>query len=133
MNKPDYLEKLIDLASKAAGNASKLAENLEVSRQTVSDWKHGRKPCPAGDVALMAEIAGMEPTVWTCRAVAAQYEGTEKGKRLREALKKALVATGAALVSSGAQATAAAVGKAGKAAKLLYTMYKHLISSRPFR
>jgi len=109
MHKPEnnFLIELIDLASKEAGNDNKLAKRLEVGRSAVSDWRHGRKPCPAGDVALMAEIAGMEPTVWTCRAVAAQYEGTEKGKRLREALKKALVATGAAAVSCSATASEA--------------------------
>jgi len=130
--KPDYLDQLIELASKAAGSDYKLAKMLEVNRSSVSQWRSGKKPCPAGDVALMAEIAGLEPVDWTARAVAAQYEGSEKGKRLREALKKALAATGVALVSSGAQA-AAAVGKAGKAVNLLYTMYKHLISPRPFR
>lgn len=118
----DFLIELIERASDAAGNDNKLAQRLEVGRSAVSDWKHGRKTCPAGDVALMAEIAGLDPTDWTCRAVAAQYGDTEKGKRLRNALKKALVATGAAVVSSGAMA-AETLGRVANRLVLLYTMY----------
>lgn len=80
----------------------------------------------------MAEIAGLEPVDWTARAVAAQYGETEKGKRIRNALKKALPAIGAALVSSGAQA-AGALGAAGEMMRLLHTMYKQLLSARAYQ
>jgi DNA-binding transcriptional regulator YdaS (Cro superfamily) len=104
MSKPDYLDQLISEASTAAGSDYKLAQMLEVPRQNLSAWKHGRKACPVSDVALMAEIAGLKPEEWMARAVVAQYEGTSKGDKLFRALGKALVATGAAVVSSGASA-----------------------------
>ena len=122
MSKPDYLDQLIERASAAAGSDYKLAQMLDTNRSAVSMWKAGKRPCPAGDVALMAEIAGLEPTEWVCRAVAAQYGDTEKGKRLRDALKKALVATGAGLASSGAMA-AGVLGGLVERLDLLYTMY----------
>jgi len=102
--KPEYLDELIDRASKAAGNDSQLAKRLEVNRQTVSNWRHGERPCPAADQALMAHIAGMNAEEWGARALIAQHEGTEKGELLKQVLKKALAATGAALGSFGASA-----------------------------
>lgn len=102
--KPDYLDQLIEKASTAAGSDYKLAALLEVPRQNLSAWKHGRKTCPVGDVALMAEIAGLKPEEWIARAVVKQYEGTSKGDKLFRALGKALAVTGAAIASSGASA-----------------------------
>jgi len=102
--KPEYLDQLIDRASKAAGSDYKLAQRLEVTRHNVSDWRHGRKTCPAADQALMAHIAGLEAEAWGNRALIAAYEGTPKGELLKQALKKALLATGAALAISGAHA-----------------------------
>lgn len=99
--KPDYLCQLIDEASKAAGSDYKLAQQIGTSRQAVSDWRKGRKTCPVGDQALMAAIAGLDAPAWTARAVVAQYEGSEKGEAIKQALKKALLATGAALVTVG--------------------------------
>jgi hypothetical protein len=103
-NKPDYLDQLIDKASKAAGNDNKLAQMLDVNRQAVSNWRHGKKTCPVGDVALMADIAGLAAEDWTNRAVIAAYAGTSKGEKIARALGKALVATGAVIVKSGANA-----------------------------
>jgi len=104
MTKPDYLDQLIDQAAKTAGNDSQLAKMLEVSRQSVNDWRRGRKPCPAADQALMASIAGLPAEVWAARALVAQHEGTSKGDKLYRALGKALLATGAAIGSAGASA-----------------------------
>lgn len=50
MTKPDYLDQLIDKASAAAGSDYELAQALETTRQSVSDWRHGRKACPVADV-----------------------------------------------------------------------------------
>ena len=105
-NKPIFLDELIDRASKAAGNDSELARQIGTRRQAVNDWKHGRLTCPAADVALMAHIAGLDAEAWGARALIAQHEGTEKGKLLQQALKKALLATGAALGSCGVNAQA---------------------------
>lgn len=102
--KPEYLDQLIDLASKAAGSDYKLAAELGVTRQNVSNWRHGKATCPAADVALMAELAGMDPEAWVSRAIMAQYEGTPKGVKLARALGKAVLATGAAIGSAGALA-----------------------------
>lgn len=102
--KPDYLDQLIEKASTAAGSDYKLAQLLEVPRQNLSAWKHGRKTCPIGDQVLMAELAGLKTEEWAARALVAQYEGTSKGDKLFRALGKALLASGAVLVSSGASA-----------------------------
>ena len=94
---------LIDLASKVAGSDSKLAKLIDAHQQHISQWRQGKKPCPPGDVALMAEIAGLDPDTWALRAVVAKYEGTAKGDKLKRVLK-ALAATGAAVLSSGVNA-----------------------------
>jgi len=101
---PEYLIELIDRASKNAGNDTRLAQELEVPKQTVSNWRHGRKPCPPADQALMANIAGLDAEAWGARALINQHAGTTKGAKLEAALKKALLVTGAAMLSSGAQA-----------------------------
>ncbi len=99
--KPDYLDQLICRASAVAGSDYKLAQQLGVTRQNVSNWRHGKQKCPAGDVALMADIAGLDAEAWTARAVIASYGDTSKGKKIAGALKKAFAATGAASVLSG--------------------------------
>jgi len=102
--KPEYLDQLISKASAAAGSDYKLAAELGVSRGNIGDWKAGRRACPAGDVALMAELAGLDAEAWLARATVAQYAGTAKGERLARVLGKALLVTGAALAGSGASA-----------------------------
>jgi hypothetical protein len=104
MSKPDYLDQLIDEASRAAGSDYKLAQMLETPRSAVSMWRAGTRTCPAGDQVLMASIAGLKTEEWAARALVAQYEGTSKGDKLFRALGKALVVSGAAIVSSGASA-----------------------------
>jgi transcriptional regulator with XRE-family HTH domain len=105
-NRPVFLDELINKASKAAGNDSRLAEQIGVNRQKVSQWRHGHQPCPPADVALMAHIAGLDAEAWTARAVICQHEGTEKGKLLQQALKKALLATGGVIGLCGQTAAA---------------------------
>lgn len=102
-----YLLELIERASKAAGSDAALARQLELSRSAISDWRKGRKPCPPADVALMASLAGLDAEAWGARAMIAQHEGTTKGAKLEEALKKALLATGAVMLSSSAHAAPA--------------------------
>lgn len=106
MQDHDKLLELIEEASKVVGSDYKLAQMLEVSRSAVSDWKHGRKPCPPADIALMASVAGLDASAWLVRATIEKYEGTAKGDMLYKALGKALLATGAAVASSGANAAA---------------------------
>lgn len=102
--KPDYLDQLMDQAKNAVGSDYRLAQTLEVSRQTVSDWRHGRKTCPIADQVLMAELSGLKTEEWAARALVAQYEGTSKGDKLFRALGKGLAVTGAVIASSGANA-----------------------------
>ena len=104
-SKPEYLDELIERASGKAGSDYKLAKMLDVPRQRVSNWRHGKQTCPVADVALMADIAGLDAQAWHARATVEQYAGTPKGDKLYRALGKALAATGAVLVSSGASAT----------------------------
>lgn len=120
MPKPDYLDQLINRASAAAGSDYKLAKALETTRQSISDWRHGRKTCPVADQTLMASIAGLDAQAWADRAIVQQYEGTSKGDKLYMALGKALLATGAVIGSSGANAQA--IYSTSK--NVLYTMYK---------
>jgi len=101
---PNYLIELINRAVIATGSDAELARQLEVSRSRIGDWRKGRTTCPPADVALMANLAGLDAEAWTARAVISQHEGTAKGVKLEAALKKAFVATGAALVSFGATA-----------------------------
>ena len=104
MSIPDYLPQLLDKAKEKAGSDYKIAKMLHTTPQTVSNWRHGRKTCPAADVALLAAVAGLDPAEWLSRAVLAQHEGTPKGEQLSKVLGKLLVATGAALATSGASA-----------------------------
>ena len=78
---------LIEKASKAAGSDNKLAQLIDAHQQHISKWRKGEKPCPPADVALMAEIAGLDAAEWTLRAIAAKHEGTAKGEKLMRALK----------------------------------------------
>jgi len=107
--KPNYLVELINRAAEKAGSDAKLARILEVSRSRISDWRNERTTCPPADVALMAELAGLDAEAWTARAVISQHEGTSKGAKLEAALKKAFVATGAALATFGVSAANDAV------------------------
>ena len=99
------LNNLIDMAKSIAGSDYKVAKLLNVSPQAVSNWRHGAKPCPAADIALIASIAGLNAEEWLIRATIQKHEGTEKGDRLMKVLGKALLATGATVASAGANAT----------------------------
>jgi hypothetical protein len=123
--KPEYLDELINRASKVAGSDAALARHLEQGRQAISNWRSGRTPCPPGDIALMAALAGLDAEAWNARAVISQYEGTTKGAKLEAALKKALLATGAVLLSGSVHA-AVAIDNVSQAGTLLNTMYKKL-------
>ena len=102
--KPEYLDELIDRATKATGSGKALAHELEVANTVISDWKSGRKTCSPEDQALMAELAGLDAEAWGARAMIAKHAGTSKGAKLEAALKKSFLATGAAVLSSGVHA-----------------------------
>jgi plasmid maintenance system antidote protein VapI len=104
MSNPDYLTQLIDYAKAKSGSDAKTAKSIGASITEISSWRNGHRTCSPETVALLAEVAGLEPEKWLVRAVLAKYEGTAKGDKLYKALGKALAVTGAALVSSGAHA-----------------------------
>lgn len=102
----ESLNILIDMASAIAGSDYKLAQRLGVGRQTVSNWRHGRKTATPADQALIAYVAGLDPVVTLARATVEQFEGKAKGDQLMRALGKALLATGGVMASAGASAAA---------------------------
>lgn len=103
MNRQD-VQTLLDKAKLASGSDYKTAHEIGVPPTNLSQWRRGKKHMPAADVALVAHIAGLDAVEWGSRAIAADHEGTAKGMKLQAALKKALVVTGAALATSGANA-----------------------------
>jgi transcriptional regulator with XRE-family HTH domain len=104
MSEKSDLEVLIDRASALAGSDGKLAAALGVSRQVVSDWRHGRRTATPEDQALLAAHADLDPILELARATVRKHEGTAKGDLLMKALGKALPAIGAGLASAGAHA-----------------------------
>lgn len=89
------LNLLIDKAASIAGSDNKLAMSLGISRQRLSNWRHGIAACVPADQALMAHVAGLDPVQVLARATVEAYEGKPKGDQLMRALGKALQATGA--------------------------------------
>ena len=94
---------LIDRASKAAGSDNKLAQLIDAHQPHIGQWRQGTRSCSPADAALMAELLGLNADEWALRAVVAKHEGTPKVDKLKRALK-ALAATGAVVLSSGASA-----------------------------
>jgi len=85
------LNELIARAVSIAGSAYKLAPQLDVTQQQISDWKHGRKKPSIeqlADLALAANVSVKEVLVQEAINRAA---GTPRGKRLQRALGKAHV------------------------------------------
>lgn len=128
----DSLNILIDKASAIAGSDYKLAQTLGVGRQVISNWRHGRKTATPEDQVLLAGVAGLDATPILARAIVEKHEGTAKGDRLMKVLGKALLATGGAIGSAGASASAIFLSPTlpGHAAEWavagLYTMYIRL-------
>lgn len=97
---------LIERALAVAGSQAELARLLKVAPPNITVWKKEEKPCPPEDQARLAAIAGIDPIQTLVRAHIEKHEGTEKGDQLARVLGKFLVATGAAVATSGASAAA---------------------------
>ena len=95
---------LIETALAVAGSQAELARLLKVAPPNITVWKKEEKPCPPEDQARLAAIAGIDPVQTLVRAHIEKHEGTEKGDQLARVLGKFLVATGAAVATSGASA-----------------------------
>lgn len=102
----NQIPELIDRALEKTGTVSALGKALGIPPAMVSMWKNGTKPCPPEDQARIAAIAGIDPIQTLVRAHIEKHEGTEKGDQLARVLGKFLVATGAAVATSGASAAA---------------------------
>ncbi len=100
----ESLNLLIDQAKAIAGSDYKLAKLSGHTPQQISDWRHGRKPCPPEDQVLIGAVAGLAPEPILARAIVEKHEGTAKGDRLMKVLGKASLLTGVALGSVGASA-----------------------------
>lgn len=88
---------LIEMAAKAAGGKSKLAQLLEKAPARVSEWLSGKGQPSDDDVMLMAELAGL-PQVNTLLSVKAE-SGSKYAARWRDALGKLTAAGIAATVT----------------------------------
>lgn len=104
MQQNEELNLLIDKAAVIVGSDYKLAQALGITRQTVSNWRHGHKPCSPAMRAIMASIAGLDAQAELTRATLESYEGSRVGDMLMRALGKPLRATGAAIASAGLSA-----------------------------
>ena len=93
---PEITKNLLDAAKAMTGSDYATAKKINVARTRISDWRNGRAKMPVADIVLVANVAGLDSVEWCSRAVAAEYEGTEKGAALSDALKKALAVTGEA-------------------------------------
>ena len=93
--------KLLDAAKAMSGSDNQTAKRIFSSRQRISDYRAGRYALTIADTVLLAHLAGMDGTEWGSRAIEAQHDGTEKGVALFNALKKALVPTGAEISTCG--------------------------------
>jgi len=92
---------LLDAAREKTGSDYKTAKALGVTPQRLSDWRHGRQAAQPEDHALLAALAGNNPTEALVRATLAKHADTPKGERLLSALGKLLHPTGAAVTLLG--------------------------------
>lgn len=101
MSNPEFICQLLDRAKAITGSDYATAAKIGASRHALSDWRADRRPMPPADVALIADLAGLDAVAWTARDIAEQHAGTAKGEALQRVLKKSLVATGVAISTFG--------------------------------
>ena len=80
------LNKLIDAAAANCGSSYKLAQTIHVPNGNLSAWRSGAKKVPVGDIALMAELAGLNVVDVTNQAILDRYVDTPKADLVRSAL-----------------------------------------------
>lgn len=91
------LGELIERAAKECGSKTALAQKLGVTPQRLNDWRTGFRQCPAEQVAIIADIAGLPAEEWLVRATLLNSKGKPYAERLHQALGKWLPRTGAAV------------------------------------
>lgn len=92
------LIELIDAAALIAGSDYKLAQQLGVSRQHVSNWRNGQKGCSIEYRALMASIANVDIDEVIHDALLEKHANTPLGERLLSALGNAARGVAATIV-----------------------------------
>ena len=97
MEKQQSLNELIDKAAAAVGSDYKLAKAMGLSRQRVSNWRHGQEKCGMLDRARLAGFAKEDALQELVRAALDETAGTLRGEQLEKVLGKLSQATGAAL------------------------------------
>lgn len=95
---------LIDKAATVCGSQSNLARELGIPPQHLSNMKNGIRKAQPSDIAAIGGIAGYDAAEMLARATVEDTEGTKKGAVLAKYLGKALLATGAAIATGGANA-----------------------------
>jgi len=96
----ERIKQLIDLASASVGGQNKLARNIGYSSAELSQWHTATRPCPIEAQALMAQVAGLEPSEVVAYAMIEKHADTPRGEKLASAMGKRLGAIGVA--ASGA-------------------------------
>lgn len=75
------LNSLIDKAASIYGSDNQLAIRLGITRQQISNWRHGQKAPGIEMQEKLAELAGVDPAVHML-AAAAEKTGSEKVMQL---------------------------------------------------
>lgn len=100
----EYEKSLIDKAAKACGGDKELAQRLGTSRPNISLMRAGKRAVSPVMAAELADIAGEDVTMAVNIALISSVQGTDKERRLRDILGKALCAGGAAMLLTSCSA-----------------------------
>ncbi len=77
---------LIEKAASIVGSEYKLAKQLEIPQQNLSNWKSGAKTCPPAVRAVLAGLTGEDAGQELIRATLEREQGTRRGELLGELL-----------------------------------------------
>jgi plasmid maintenance system antidote protein VapI len=91
------MNELLERAAEKAGSYSALAQQLNVSRQWLSDLKRNRRPLPPELAADLAEMMGEDPVTATIEAHAAQSKSNADREKWERRLRR-ITASAAALM-----------------------------------
>lgn len=93
-----YVNPLIDKASKVCGSDSKLAERMGIHRVAIAEMRAGKRAISPATAAELADIAGDDAREAAIAAVIEGAKGTRREEVLREILGKAIAAGVAGLL-----------------------------------
>lgn len=106
------LESLIDEASDLCGGDAQLARRIDVPRQNVNEWRHGKRPLSPETVGLLADVlqlGGEEARRLAVLAVIGNPKNKEKAGVLRRAFFVSSV-VGALVLCGANDAQSAVIG-----------------------